>query len=354
MPDAYCVVGLGNPGPEYERTRHNVGFVVADVLAERWQTRFSHPRGHRAEVAETRVGSTRVIVIKPLTFMNLSGEAVQPLAAYHKVPPREVVAIHDDVDLPLGEVRVKRGGGEGGHNGLRSLTKHLGTKDYLRVRIGVGRPPGQDTADFVLSPFASRERDEVTVAVERAADEVAKIIEVGFEEAEASRTQPPPKSRRLKLHAEVASGIEDAFARWTTPSGIESFFAPACSIGAGPGEPYEIYFSPDSEAGERGSEGCTIITVDPPSRFAFTWNAPPAVPALRAAGEHTRVSVLFKRKGPDRTLVTLTHTGWGVGSDWDRCFEYFEEAWPVVLGRLVAVCAGGEMDWETRTVKEPS
>lgn len=354
MPDAVCVVGLGNPGAEYARTRHNIGFLVADLLAERLGARFSHPRGERAEITEARLDETRLVLCKPQTYMNLSGEAVAPLAKFHKIAARDVIAIHDEVDLPFGEIRVKRGGGEGGHNGLRSLTKHLGTKDYLRVRIGVGRPPGrQDTADFVLSAFNATERDEVPVIVEQAADRVEQIIREGFEELEAVKKQQPPKSRRLKLHAEVSLGIDDVFARWTTPEGIASFFAPACSIGTAPGEPYEIYFSPSAPSGARGSEGCTIITIDPPARFAFTWNAPPAVPSLREAGEQTRVSILCKRKGPDRTLVTLTHTGWGVGDDWDAAYAYFEDAWPLVLGRLVAVGDGGVMDWDARAVVFP-
>lgn len=352
MPDAVLVVGLGNPGPEYERTRHNIGFFVADALAGRLGVGFTHPRGERALVAEARSGDTRVVLAKPLTYMNLSGEAVQSLARYHRVDARDVIAVHDDVDLAFGEVRVKRGGGEGGHNGLRSLTKHLGTKDYLRVRIGVGRPPGrQPTADFVLSPFSSSEVASLGKIIEEAADAVLRVIAEGFEELEAARKQPPPKSRRLKFHASVPCSIETVFSLWTTPSGITSFFAPACSVGSAPGEPYEIYFSPSAVDGSRGSEGCTIITLSPPTRLAFTWNAPPAVPALREAGEQTRVSVLLKRKGPSATLVTLTHTGWGVGPDWDRCYEYFSQAWPVVLGRLEAVCAGGVMDWESGQVR---
>jgi peptidyl-tRNA hydrolase, PTH1 family len=352
MPDAVLVVGLGNPGQEYDRTRHNIGFLVADALAHRWSVGFSHPRGERALVAEARHGSTRVVLAKPLTYMNLSGEAVQSLVRYHRIDARDVIAIHDDVDLPFGEIRVKRGGGEGGHNGLRSLTKHLGTKEYLRVRVGVGRPSGrQPTADYVLSAFSADEVGELGAIIEQTADEVARIASEGFEELEAERKQPPPKSRRLKLHQSVPADVASVFERWTTPSGIASFFAPACSIGSAPREPYEIYFSPSAPEGARGSEGCTIITLSPPTRLAFTWNAPPTVPALREAEERTRVSVLLKRKGADTTLVTLTHTGWGTGPDWDACYGYFEEAWPVVLERLRAVCAGGVMDWETRTVR---
>lgn len=354
MPDAVCVVGLGNPGAEYARTRHNIGFLVADLLAERLGARFTQPRGERAETAEARLDETRLVLCKPLTFMNLSGEVVAPLAKYHKVSSRDVIVVHDEVDLPFGEIRVKRGGGEGGHNGLRSLTQHLGTKDYLRVRIGVGRPPGrQETADYVLSGFSSKERDEVPVIIEQAADEVERVVRHGFEELEAVKKQQPPKSRRLKLHIEIAEPIDAVWDRWTTETGVTSFFAPAALVGAAPGEPYELHFAPDAEEGARGSEGCTIITIDRPTRLAFTWNVPPTMPELRASGEYTRVSILCKRKGPDRTLVTLTHTGWGVGELWDEAYAYFDDAWPVVLGRLEAVAQGGVMDWETGTVAVP-
>lgn len=346
MGDALLVVGLGNPGPEYEQTRHNIGFVVVDHLADRFGVSFKYDRAMRIELAEARVGERRVILAKPQTFMNLSGEAVRAVATYFKIEFTDIIAVHDEVDLPLGEVRIKRGGGEGGHNGLRSLSKHFGTKDYLRVRCGVGRPPGsRGTSDHVLAPFGARERDDVGAMIDLAESEIAALIERGPEAIEAERAKQAPKSRRIKLHVEVSEPIEAAWDRWTTPVGITSFFAPACSIGTEPGEPYEIYMDPREDPGNRGSEGCEIITSSPPSRFAFTWNAPPEVPELRAAGEHTRVNVLFKRKGAERTLVTLTHTGWGSGEAWDRCYAYFEEAWPVVLSRLEAVCAGRVVEW---------
>ncbi|GAA2162921.1 MULTISPECIES: aminoacyl-tRNA hydrolase [Glycomyces] len=177
------VVGLGNPGPKYAANRHNVGFMVVDALARRVGGRFAVARKARAEVCEARlgVGGPRVILVKPLTFMNLSGEAVGPLAQYFGVAPESVIAVHDELDVPFGELRLKRGGGEGGHNGLRSLTKVLGTKDYARVRFGIGRPPGrQDAADYVLKDFAKAERPEVDLNIELAADAVEAIIEKGF------------------------------------------------------------------------------------------------------------------------------------------------------------------------------
>ncbi|GAA2303459.1 aminoacyl-tRNA hydrolase [Glycomyces scopariae] len=177
------VAGLGNPGPKYAANRHNVGFMVADALARRVGGKFAVVRKARAEVCEARlgVGGPRVILVKPMTFMNLSGDSVAPLAQYYGIAPESVIAVHDELDIPFGEIRIKRGGGEGGHNGLRSLSKSLGTKDYARVRFGVGRPPGrQDAADFVLKDFAKAERPEVDLGIELAADAVEAIIEKGF------------------------------------------------------------------------------------------------------------------------------------------------------------------------------
>ncbi len=181
------VVGLGNPGPKYAANRHNVGFMVADVLAQRVGGRFAVSRKVRAEVCETRlgVGGPRVILVKPLTFMNLSGESVGPLAQYFGIAPESVIAVHDELDIPYGQLRVKRGGGEGGHNGLRSLTKVLGSKDYARVRFGIGRPPGrQDAAGYVLKDFAKAERADLDLNLELAADAVEAVIEKGVEAAQ--------------------------------------------------------------------------------------------------------------------------------------------------------------------------
>src|SRR5919107_1001932 len=140
----WLVVGLGNPGREYAGHRHNVGFLVADLLAKRLGTKFGRARRAHAEVAEGRLGygGPKVILTKPLTYMNLSGGAVSQLANFFKIPVDTIVAVHDELDVPFGQIRAKRGGGEGGHNGLRSMSKSLGTKDYARVRFGIGRPPG--------------------------------------------------------------------------------------------------------------------------------------------------------------------------------------------------------------------
>jgi PTH1 family peptidyl-tRNA hydrolase len=183
----WLVVGLGNPGKEYAANRHNVGFMVADLLATRIGAKFGRAKRAHTEVAEGRVGfgGPKLILAKPLTFMNLSGAPVVALAQFFKVPVDNVVAVHDELDLPYGQVRVKRGGGEGGHNGLRSMSKSLGTKEYARVRFGIGRPPGrQDPADYVLSDFAAAERKELEFLVDRTADVVEAVVLEGVEWAQ--------------------------------------------------------------------------------------------------------------------------------------------------------------------------
>jgi PTH1 family peptidyl-tRNA hydrolase len=190
--DAWLVAGLGNPGKEYSGNRHNVGFMVADLLASRVGAKFGRSKRAHAEVAEGRLavpgkflGAPRLVLVKPLTYMNLSGAPVVSLAQFFKVPVSNVVAVHDELDVPFGEVRAKRGGGEGGHNGLRSMSKSLASKEYARVRFGIGRPPGrQDPADYVLSDFSSAERKELEFLVDRAADVVEAVILEGVEWAQ--------------------------------------------------------------------------------------------------------------------------------------------------------------------------
>jgi len=183
----WLVVGLGNPGREYAGNRHNVGFVVADLLASRVGATFGKAKRAAAGLAEGRLGfgGPKLILLKPLTFMNLSGAPVAALSQFFKVPVENVVAVHDELDVPFGQVRVKRGGGEGGHNGLRSMSKSLGSKEYARVRFGIGRPPGrQDPADYVLSDFSGAERKELDFLVDRAADVVEAVILEGVEWAQ--------------------------------------------------------------------------------------------------------------------------------------------------------------------------
>ena len=176
----FLVVGLGNPGKQYAGNRHNVGAMVADVLAGRLGAGFkSHKAG--AEVVEGRLGARRVILAKPRSYMNLSGGATAALAKFFSVVPARVIAVHDELDLPPSTIRVKQGGGEGGHNGLRSISASLGTKDYLRVRFGIGRPPGRmDPADFVLRDFSAAERKDLGVDLEHAADAVELLVEQGL------------------------------------------------------------------------------------------------------------------------------------------------------------------------------
>ncbi|MGW0635062.1 aminoacyl-tRNA hydrolase [Nocardia salmonicida] len=179
------VVGLGNPGPEYERTRHNVGFLVADVLAERIGGRFAVHKKSGADLLQARLDGRQILLAKPRTYMNLSGRPVAALAKFFSVPVDQVIVVHDELDLPFGILKLKQGGGEGGHNGLRAISQALTTKEYLRTRIGIGRPPGrQDPADYVLKPFAAPERKEVPVIVEQAADAVELLLKVGLEAAQ--------------------------------------------------------------------------------------------------------------------------------------------------------------------------
>jgi PTH1 family peptidyl-tRNA hydrolase len=179
------VVGLGNPGPQYEKTRHNVGFMVADLLAGRLGGTFKLHKRSGAEIVTGRLGNRPVVVAKPRTYMNESGRHIGPLAKFYSVSPADVIVIHDELDIDFGRIRLKLGGGEGGHNGLRSVVNALGTKDFQRVRIGIGRPPGRkDPAAFVLENFTAAERAEVPAICEQAADATELLIESGLESAQ--------------------------------------------------------------------------------------------------------------------------------------------------------------------------
>ncbi|MGP5694637.1 aminoacyl-tRNA hydrolase [Brachybacterium alimentarium] len=185
----YLVVGLGNPGAKYAATRHNIGQMVLDHIAGAAGGRFAAARRAQAVVLEGRLGAlgsdARVILAKTTTYMNVSGGPVKALAAYYDVPPERVVAVHDEVDIPFDAVRLKLGGGEGGHNGLRDITRALGTKDYLRVRVGVGRPVGgRDTADHVLAPFSTTERRSLDLLISDAADAVESVVLEGLTAAQ--------------------------------------------------------------------------------------------------------------------------------------------------------------------------
>ena len=187
----WLVVGLGNPGPTYAGTRHNVGYLVTDELATRMGGGFRAHKSGRADVVEGRLGgvgpgSTRAVLARPRSYMNESGGPVAALTAFYKVAPEHVVAVHDELDLPFDTLRVKLGGGDNGHNGLRSMRQSLGTGDFYRVRVGIGRPPGrQSPADFVLSPYASVERKVLPFQVDRAADAVDALLAAGLDRTQS-------------------------------------------------------------------------------------------------------------------------------------------------------------------------
>lgn len=179
----WLVVGLGNPGGQYAGNRHNVGAMVLDVLGDRIGGSFKRHKA-RAATLEGRLGTLpggapgpRVVLAKPSSYMNESGGPVAGLAQFFGAEPGRIVVVHDELDIPFGDVRLKLGGGEGGHNGLRSITRSVGTKDYLRVRVGIGRPPGRmDAADYVLRDFSAAERKDLGVVLEEAADAVELLV----------------------------------------------------------------------------------------------------------------------------------------------------------------------------------
>ncbi|MFG2791293.1 aminoacyl-tRNA hydrolase [Streptomyces sp. NPDC048419] len=187
----WLVVGLGNPGPEYAANRHNVGFMVADLLAERIGGKFKRAGKAQAQVVEGRIGppgpaNRRVILAKPMSYMNLSGGPVNALRDFYKVPVANIVAVHDELDIDYGTLRLKLGGGDNGHNGLKSMTKVM-SADYHRVRFGIGRPPGRmQVADFVLKDFSAAERKELDYLVDRAADAVECLVIEGLERAQST------------------------------------------------------------------------------------------------------------------------------------------------------------------------
>lgn len=189
MPDGtWLVVGLGNPGPSYAGTRHSVGHVVVELLAERAKAKLKAHRRGRADIAETRLGDppgVRAVLARPRSYMNLSGGPVASLCDYFGVGPDRLVVVHDELDLPYGRLRVKYGGGDNGHNGVRSVRLAIGTGDFYRVRFGVGRPPGRmDPAAYVLKPWSPAERKDLDLNVDRAADAVEALLTEGLASAQ--------------------------------------------------------------------------------------------------------------------------------------------------------------------------
>lgn len=182
--DAWLIVGLGNPGPSYAGTRHNAGFMVLDLLADRVGSKFKAHKG-RADIVEGRLSGERAILAKPKTYMNLSGGPTASMRDFFKVATNRIVVVHDELDIPWGEVRMKLGGGDNGHNGLKSVSSALGSREYLRVRFGIGRPPGsQDPAEWVLKEFSAAERKELPFHVDRAADAVEALLTSSLESAQ--------------------------------------------------------------------------------------------------------------------------------------------------------------------------
>jgi len=178
---AWLVAGLGNPGERYARSRHNIGKMVVEELARSEGLRLKKVRFLPAELAELRVGDERAFLVTSTRYMNESGPSYAGLAKKHDVPPERIVAVHDELEIPPGELHVKLGGGSGGHNGLKSLTQALRTPEYHRVRVGIGRPPGrQDPADFVLEPIGKRLEPDLAISVDRAAEAVRSLIRDGL------------------------------------------------------------------------------------------------------------------------------------------------------------------------------
>ena len=180
----WIVVGLGNPGPQYVANRHNVGYLVIELLADRVGGNFKAHKA-RADVVETRFDGDRVVLAKPRSYMNDSGGPAVALRDFFKVPVERLIVVHDELDLPYGAIRLKLGGGDNGHNGLKALRRSLGSGEFYRVRVGIGRPPGrQDPADWVLRDFSAAERKDIDLHLERAADAVEALIADGLPAAQ--------------------------------------------------------------------------------------------------------------------------------------------------------------------------
>ena len=180
----WIVLGLGNPDDEYGNTRHNAGAMVVARLAGRAGAKLRRSR-QRAQVAEVRDGDQRVVLARPSSYVNESGGPVSLLARWYKTPPERIIVVHDEIDLAAGKLQVRRGGGTAGHNGLKDIVKALGTPDFLRVRIGVGRPPGRkDPADYVLEPVSRRDAEDFAVLLERAADATMDLVHLPLERAQ--------------------------------------------------------------------------------------------------------------------------------------------------------------------------
>ena len=180
----FIIAGLGNPGREYENTRHNIGFHVIDEIAKKYQITMLE-RKHKAIVGKGYIDGEKVVLVKPLTYMNLSGESIREFINYYKMDPEtELIVIYDDIDLEPGQIRIRKKGSAGGHNGMKSIISQIGTQNFYRIKVGVGaKPAGWDLADYVLGRFSTKEREEVDRAIEEAADAVEVILTEGIDAA---------------------------------------------------------------------------------------------------------------------------------------------------------------------------
>lgn len=184
MDSVHLIVGLGNPGAKYARTRHNIGFLLVEALAARWGAAWREERKFEARLAAASVGGQRVLLCQPLTFMNASGMAVRMVADFHRVPIERLLVVIDDADLPLGEVRMRPSGGTGGHHGLESVEQCLGTSDYARLRFGIGRGPGlREITGHVLGRFAPDEKPRLVAVLQRASEQVECWLRAGIQRA---------------------------------------------------------------------------------------------------------------------------------------------------------------------------
>lgn len=182
---AWLVVGLGNPGPTYAATRHNIGAMVIDSIAAQNSDKLSRHKRALADVCETRIAGIQTILAKPLSYMNESGGPVKALASFYKIAPDHIIVLHDELDIPLAAIRVKLGGGDNGHNGLKSIRNSLDTGDWYRIRLGIGRPPGQqDAADFVLRSFGSSEASEVSLLISQSSEALTCLLTQGLDVAQ--------------------------------------------------------------------------------------------------------------------------------------------------------------------------
>ncbi len=180
----WLLVCLGNPGKEYANTRHNIGFLAADALEKRTGVKFNKLK-YRALTGEVTLGGQRVLVVKPQTYMNLSGEAVKLAGGFYKIPPERILVLYDDVSLPLGKLRIRASGSAGGHNGIKNIIAHLGTDAFPRIKVGVGAPQREDgLVDWVIGSFTASERKVVDEAIDKALDAAACVIEKGVSEAQ--------------------------------------------------------------------------------------------------------------------------------------------------------------------------